>query len=133
MDWKEAAELTRKLKKNDSGDVAETLLGGVIVIAAFVLIGVPLAIYFIWSNAFAVQHMWQWFIVSTFDLRPLTMAQSWGIAIIIAYLTHVTFTWKAKDEREMHEKIAELVVTVLKPWVALGVAYICAHFFMKVV
>lgn len=133
ISWKDASELTRKLKKTDNSSFFASLLGIGIAILLIGAISVPLGIYLIWANAFAIQHMWQWFVASTFGLSPLTMVQSWGLSIIVAYLTHGMYTCKSKDERGNVERVTELVVLFLKPWLVLGVAYVCAHWFMKVV
>lgn len=134
LSWQDASELTRKLKRDSSdSSVGEILLGGILVLLFIVLFGIPLMIYMVWANALAVKLLWGWFVVTTFGLEPLTWAQSWGLAIIIAYLTHVSVVWKAPDTRETPAKIGEIIALVLKPWFAIGIGYVCAHWFMHVV
>ncbi len=133
MNWKEVMELARKMKRNEDGDIATTILGVFLGFAFIVILGISLIAYIIWAHAYAIQHMWQWLICTTFGLKPITWAQAWGFGLIVSYLTHVHNSWKGKDERESHVKIAEFIVLILKPWIALGIAYICAHYFMKAI
>lgn len=135
MDWKEAAELTRKLKRNGSSDstLTEIVIGAAAVFLFIVLLGIPLAIYAVWANALAIKVMWGWFIVTTFGLEPLSWAQAWGVSLLIAYMTHVSVTWKAEDTRSTAARIGEIIASLIKPWIALGIGYICAHWFMHVV
>ncbi len=135
MDWKEAAELTRKLKSREGSDktASEYLFTGLIVIAFLAIVGIPLIVYVVWAHALVIKTFWAWFIVSAFDLKPLTWAQAWGLSMIVSYLTHVAHTCKSKDERETSEKVAEFVMLLLKPWIALGIGYVCAHYFLHVV
>ena len=133
LSWQEAAALTRKIKAGNNDSVGGSLAAAFIAVALVLVMAVPLIVYFVWSNALAIKYLWAWFMVPTFDLHPLTWAQAWGLSIVVTYLTHVSHTCKSSDERSTTEKVTEFVALFIKPWVAIGVGYICAHWYMHIV
>lgn len=38
-------------------------------------------------NGFVLSKLWYWFIVQTFDIKPITLIQAVGLSLIIGYLT----------------------------------------------
>ena len=134
--WKQARGLTQKLKKQQSNSMSIGekfiewfIIGvfGLLILAFFIL---PVAIYFVWAHAYVLVKLWAWFVVPLFHLEPLTWAQAWGVTIVVTYLTHIHYTWKAKDERNTSEKVTEFFLVFLKPWSVLGVGWVCAHYFL---
>lgn len=55
------------------------------------------AIDAIWSG-YVLTCLWGWFVVPTFALPPLTLAQAIGVSLIVGYLTHQYLPKQDKQE-----------------------------------
>lgn len=71
------------------------LLGGVFI---GYLIG------YIITRAIVISTIWQWYIVETFDLDPITIAQAFGISLFISIFTNKT---KSLSDRVMTKQLKE--------------------------
>lgn len=49
------------------------------------------ALYAIWGG-YVLTCLWGWFVVPTFALPPLTLAQAIGVSLIVGYLTNAEVT-----------------------------------------
>ena len=89
------------------------------------------AIYFILLpftallNGYALSMLWQWFIVSTFEARPLGILPAIGMAMVVSFLTK-QYNSAAHDPSKSHNaRMAELITyTVLNPVFALVFGWI---------
>lgn len=82
---------------------------------------VPLSMIF---SGFAISMLWDWFIVATFGLKALTIAQAIGMGLLVTYLT-VTIR-KGDGSWTLGEKIA---ISIFKPLIFLGLGWV-VHLFM---
>jgi len=113
--------------KNNTGSNIAGIILGVIIMGIIVI---PLMVYSIWAYAFVGAQLWEWFVVSTFGLDPISTAQAWGVSLLLSLWTCSHYTCKSKDEREHSEKIAELVGLLTKPWFYFLLGWICYHYFL---
>lgn len=64
-------------------------------------------------NGYVISKLWLWFIVSNFQLKPISMVNALGIALLVRYLTY-DYTTKRDDEKTYAEK---LVISFVLPTV----------------
>lgn len=76
-------------------------------------------------NGYALSMLWQWFVVSTFELRPLGILPAIGISMVVSFLTK-QYDSAAPDPSKSHgERMAMLTVyTLLNPIFALVFGWI---------
>lgn len=83
------------------------------------IIMIPLMIF----SAFTITVLWDWFVVTTFQLPALRIPQALGLGLIVYYFTMNQATDPDKDFSDvMGEAIA-------KPFVFLGLGWV-VHLFM---
>lgn len=82
-----------------------------------------LAIGFYFLNGWVLSLLWKWFIVTTFGLEPLNIAQAIGIAIIVGFLTKNSGDYK-KEERQGWEMIIPVLGAFVAPFLTLLTGYI---------
>ena len=105
------------MKKDDS---AAALLGCVLL-----LISLPFSA--LWSG-YVLSVLWGWFIVPTFEARPLAVLPAIGLALVVGYLTKQE--QQTEDTRDKDDKIiSALVHMFLSPLIALLFGWIL-HSFM---
>lgn len=72
--------------------------------------------------------LWTWFVVATFDARPLSTSQALGLSIVVSFLTHQEIR-SPKDERDFHTILLEgFFKTFLGPLLVLGLAAIVRQY-----
>lgn len=78
-------------------------------------------------NGFALSVIWNWFLPGIFGLPELRVVEAMAIALIVSYLTHQYDD--AKKEHEGTEALGHaLGVTIIKPLLALGIAWCIKQF-----
>jgi len=50
--------------------------------------------------SYVLTKLWLWFLVPTFGLPPIGMAQGYGLALIAAMLTHQQLTQSSKEDED---------------------------------
>jgi len=58
------------------------------------------ALYAIWGG-YVLTCLWGWFVVPTFALPPLTLAQAIGVSLIVGYLTNQYTPKQYKQENDI--------------------------------
>jgi hypothetical protein len=96
---------------------SEMSLGGVLFILFVIM---PLSVIF---SGYVITVLWDWFIVTTFAMKALTIPQALGLSLIISYLTLHQIQ---KDERDWSEKLG---IAIAKPLVYLLIGWI-VHLFI---
>lgn len=87
-------------------------IGGVVVLFVVILF-----------DAFVLTKLWQWFIVSLFNLPLLNLAYAYGLSLLINYLKGF------KKQSETNEKIWELFfIAFARSGIALLAGYIVYQF-----
>ena len=67
---------------------------------AFIFIVLPLSLIL---SGWTLSTLWGWFVVTTFHMQPLTIAQAAGLGLVAMYITH-----QADDkEREFSAVLAQ--------------------------
>lgn len=82
----------------------------------------------IWSG-YALSVLWSWFIVATFEIRPLSIPAAIGIAMVVRYLT---YQWNVKEpdyESSTARTVTAILMAFSYPAFALAFGYI-VHLFM---
>ena len=74
-------------------------------------------------GGFVIQTLWGWFIVTTFGLKSLTIAQAIGLSLVTHYLTYNSSTDSSEDVKN------SVIRTACIPIISLVVGYI-VHFFV---
>ena len=78
-------------------------------------------------RGYVLSKLWLWFIVSTFHVAPLGVAQCIGLSLIVAYLTHDNA--HHEDSREAQERLVSgAVQMLLNPIIILVFAQIVRSF-----
>lgn len=88
------------------------------------LILLPVVIVLIIWRGFAISTLWLWFVVSTFGLAPLGVAQSIGLALIASVLCSQYFGYQDKDKSETERLAASVAYQFLSPAAALFTGWI---------
>lgn len=89
------------------------------------LISLPLGA--LWAG-YVLSILWGWFIVPTFEARPLAVLPAIGVAMVVGYLTKQESA--TKDERSTGEKFAySFAFMFLHPLIALAFGWVL-HSFM---
>ena len=73
-------------------------------------------------NGFVIQHLWGWFVVTTFALAPLSIPAAIGIALVAHYVT-----WNYSGEHNVGSPM--ITTLMIRPGVVLLTGYI-VHLFM---
>lgn len=80
-------------------------------------------------NGYALSVLWGWFIVPTFEARPLGVLPAIGVAMVVGYLTSHTEN-DTEDKRPWGERWTQTFFTVaMRPLFALFFGWIL-HSFM---
>jgi len=84
--------------------------------------GIVILFIVILFDAFVLTKLWQWFIVSLFNLPLLNLAYAYGISLLVNYL-------KGYKKEEIKEEIWELFLSAIaRSGIALLVGYIVYQF-----
>lgn len=67
--------------------------------------------------------MWKWFVIPVFDLPPIKLVYSIGIAMIMGFLTKTVNTAKTESDNKL------VALSLLRPFIVLGLGYII-HLFV---
>lgn len=87
-----------------------------------------LSVSVLW-NGYVLSILWGWFIVPTFEARPLAVLPAIGMAFVVRYLTHQYDSY-TDESKSLNERASiAIVVALLDPAVALLVGWIL-HSFM---
>lgn len=63
-------------KKNNSDTTLSLLLLPMVLVVGYAV------------NGFVFSKLWQWFIITIFDLPPITVMQAIGISMVVGFLTY---------------------------------------------
>ena len=81
-------------------------------------------------NGFALSKLWSWFIVETFGIIPIGIAQAIGISLIIGYITYQFIDTKPDDSKNNNEKLfTQAGITIARPLGVLLFGFI-VHLFI---
>ena len=76
-------------------------------------------------NGYALSMLWQWFVVSTFEARPIGILPAIGIAMVAGFLTKQYNSSDPDPSKSHSTRMAELIAyTVLNPLFALVFGWI---------
>lgn len=89
------------------------------------LITVPLGA--VWSG-YVLSVLWSWFIVTTFEARPLSIPAAIGMALVAHYLTHQIDRYTDKSKSQLERIIESTGYIVLQPLFALVIGWIVYQF-----
>lgn len=81
----------------------------------------------IW-NGYVLSVLWGWFIVTTFEARPLTIPAALGIAAVLGYLTHQVEEYTDKDKSTLERFTQTILVGLFRPAFALAFGWIVYRF-----
>jgi len=95
----------------------KNVTGGQVLLLLILLI--PLMI----MSAFTLTVLWDWFVVTTFQLPALRIPQALGLGLIVSYFTMNRTTDPSKDFSDV------MVDAITKPFVFLGLGWV-VHLFM---
>jgi len=78
-------------------------------------------------NGYVLSVLWGWFIVTTFEARPLGVANAIGLACVVGYLTHQYRPKTTADKNDFEAFVDSLVHIVTRPAVALLAGWVVSH------
>lgn len=67
-------------------------------VIGYIATTIILMVYSTLLDGWAIAKLWAWFIVPTFSLQALTIAQAIGFALVVSYLTHQIQPTEKDDE-----------------------------------
>lgn len=67
-------------------------------------------------HGFVLKILWLWFVVSTFNLPPISVPQALGISLIAALMTH--------QARERLETVQEFTWVFIQPVFAIVIGFV---------
>jgi hypothetical protein len=107
----------------------ETLLGCLGLAAGFVL----LVVFGVLWRAFVLTKLWVWFILPVFPTLPtLSLAQMYGVALVVGSLTHTADSEPEPDDEEARNKrhIHRIANGFLYPLLLLTVGWIVKRYWL---
>ncbi len=82
----------------------------------FVFAPIIVAVYFL--DGFVLKLLWGWFIVTTFGLPAISLAQAIGISMIVNYLTIQHIPRTDQERAEMYSySLTSPVIVVFAGWI----------------
>lgn len=90
------------------------------------LVGVLLTLQALWSG-YVLSKLWLWFVVTTFELAPLSIPAAIGISLVVRYLTYMP-PQIDKDKSPTERLIESTVYAFIIPLFALVVGSIVSLF-----
>jgi hypothetical protein len=107
------AQPTILKSRGPKGFVEHILLGG--IMGCILIFTLPMIFIGALVNAYVLTCLWDWFIVTTFTLPSLTLAQAYGISLLMSFLRKDAFQEKLdvvcetkKDENDEHVQVYHL-------------------------
>jgi hypothetical protein len=80
-------------------------------------------------SGYALSVLWGWFVVPTFNLKPISIPVAIGLAIVVSYLTNHTDSSQENNGDTFTEVLAKLTGRALfKPTIALLVGWVVTFF-----
>jgi hypothetical protein len=104
---------------NKDSDTATIVLGCLALI--FLVPIMTIALYIL--NGWVLSQLWQWFVVTTFNLRPLSIPEAIGIAMVVGFLTH-EYNDSKKEEHKGWAVVVPLLMAFVGPLITLLAGYI---------
>lgn len=102
------------------------ILGVTIITGISLAVIIPMTIYNIFAYGFVAIHLWQWFVVPTFHLAPLSILQASGLIILIKLVVYQHYSSCNNKDEDWKQKIAVAIGLSLMPWFTLFIGY-CIH------
>lgn len=97
-----------------------TILGAIVGVLFLSAINIVL-------SGYVISVLWLWFVVSTFNIAALSVAQAIGLALVVSYLTHQN--QEENTEGSPSEKlIKHFLTSVFRAVFALGIGWIVTLF-----
>ena len=94
-------------------------------ITAFIIFLVLSSVY----SGYALSILWDWFVVPTFNLEPISIPIAIGLAIVVSYLTNHTDSSQENNGDTFSEVLEKLTVKALvKPTLALLIGWVVTFF-----
>jgi hypothetical protein len=110
------------------GDVLQMLIGGVIGGGIVLTVLFLTSAYAFLAHGFVAMKLWQWFIVPSFHVEPISVMVAGGIMLLVRLFTYQnTPPTKKEDERSFKEKVLHFIGIILIPWYSLLIGWL-AHF-----
>lgn len=96
---------------------------GVVILS---ILGIP-ALMFLSAlfDGWALSILWKWFVVNTFNIQSITIAQAIGLSLIVGYMTRDYSTSKKED----HPWVTATIMAIMKPLLTLLIGW-CITLFM---
>lgn len=126
------ANLNKHKSMNNSSD--KTLAMILLAIVGILLL-LPLGWVYGWfAYGFVLAKIWGWFMVAApFSLPAITWVQAAALFMVVRFLTS-THTVKINSnldkDKEVSDKVVELLVPLLSPWITLFIAWVFKAVFM---
>lgn len=111
------------------GKLIGMALGTIFTLLIFFGVMLPTTAYSIFAHGYVGMKLWQWFIVPTFHVGPISLLQAGGVMILIRLFTYERTTQDKSEGKTLKEKICHFIGILLIPWYSLLVGWI-AHLFM---
>lgn len=107
-------------QKQEEQEAAMAILG---CFGAFMFIPVTIGLRTI-LNALVLSQLWGWFIVTSFDVSPLSLAGAAGVALVMSMLTHQSQSYKDTKQADWTSLAVDTVTSILSPLVYLFMGWI---------
>ena len=79
-------------------------------------------------GGWAISNLWEWFIVPTFHLQPLSVVQAIGLSMVVSYMSH-TYVDTPEREESAAAKIGRVIgMAIFRPVFAVGFGWVIHQF-----
>jgi cytochrome bd-type quinol oxidase subunit 1 len=109
------------MSRDKDEKAAEALAGCAAVCIAFVMLP--------WTailNGWALAVLWAWFVVTTFEARPLRVVEAIGLSMVVSFLVHQR--QPDSDEPAGKQVLRATVHSIVTPLIALGIGWVVHRF-----
>lgn len=102
-------------------------IGAILLTLAAILGGIVLIFLLALWHSFIFTKLWLWFLVPLFGLPEISLAQAYGLMLIVSFFKGIPKTDKNKSKED---KIAEGILALIGPAMVLGIGYFVKSYFL---
>jgi len=91
-------------------------------------------VYGVFAYGFVIAKLWTWFmVIEPFSLPAITWVQGAALFMVVRFLASshtVKVNTKEENDKDVSDKIVQVLVPLLSPWITLFIAWVFKSVFM---
>ncbi len=96
------------------------------VVACLAILGIVMVVPSIIWRGYVLVILWKWFMVSTFEVRALSIPAAIGVSLIVSYMTHQV-NWATDDATPTAKAARSVMIPLIDPAFVLLIGWIVNH------